>query len=225
MKTIKFPREHSVGKVLITKSKYNGTWSKAIPAQGTIKIPENKYVSFWVDYKFASDLSFCSSIRKDDLTAFIAASSGKYFTDSQMKNIVHFSNLYSLQLWETDITDESLKYINQFPKLGYLGLDTSKITDTGLAHLEGCSSLRKLSIYNNKINGEGVRCLINLKLISLELLDTDINDNSIQFIQQMKYLRKLDIRETYISTKGYKELKKSLPNCDIRFGNYFKNKI
>ena len=134
MKTIKFPDDCSVGRVLISKQFNGKDWDEAIEAQGKIIIPGNKYVSFWLAPKLSTtNLSFLDLLKADDLNEFLAASS--YFSDSNTEKILHLSDLDSLQLWETEITDKTLNQIFRFSKLRVLGIDNTKITDAGLCYL------------------------------------------------------------------------------------------
>jgi hypothetical protein len=125
--------------------------------------------------------------------------------------------LDSLQLWETDITDLALKQISKFSKLRVLGIDSTKITDAGLCHLSKLPLLESLSIYCNNLNGEGLSYLTKLDLTELDIGWTNINDDSIVFLKQMKNLKYLRIFDTKITESGFFELQKVLPNCLIRF--------
>lgn len=216
MKIIEFPEDFSVGRLLIGRCYNERSWSKAIEAKGKIEVPENKYISFWVDHKLASsDLNFCSLLKSNDLKEFLVASSR--FDDSKIEKILHLSSLTSLQLWETFITDEALKQLYRFPKLRYLGLDTTKITDLGLSYLKKSTSLKSLSIYCNDINDEGLSHLTKLNLMQLDIGWTNVSDDSVTILKQMNNLKYLRIFDTKITESGFFELKKALPDCLIWF--------
>ena len=56
--------------------------------------------------------------------------------------------------------------------------------------------------------------LKNLRLLSLN--QTEITDNGLVSLQGMTTLRELFVRHTKVTEKGVAELKKYLPNCNIR---------
>ena len=51
------------------------------------------------------------------------------------------------------------------------------------------------------------------------VLATDIDDDSIEYLKQMKNLKHLRIFETKISEEGFRNLKKFLPDCHISYNH------
>lgn len=217
MRYLQFPNEFSVGKILVSE-KYNGTdWDEAIEAQGTIEVPENKYVSFWLGARLSvtTDLYFLKPIKPNDFDEFVAASS--WFSDKDTEKILHLSGLDSLQIWETEITDETLKKLPNFKKIRVLGIDSTKVTDDGLSYLSEVNSLESLSVYSTEINGSCLSHLTKLDLSQLDLGWTNIDNDSVKYLKQMKNLRYLRICNTQITESIFLELEKTLPNCKINF--------
>ncbi|HQU82873.1 MAG TPA: hypothetical protein PKY59_07100 [Pyrinomonadaceae bacterium] len=217
MRILQFPTEFSVGKLLIGE-KYDGTdWNEAIEAQGTIEVPENKYVSFWLGARLSvtTDLYFLKPIKPNDFDEFLAASS--WFSDKDIEKILYLSGLDSLQIWETEITDETLKKLSNFKKLRVLGIDSTQVTDDGLCYLSEITSLERLSVYSTEINGSCFPQLTKLNLKQLDIGWTNVGDDSIQFLKQMKSLKYLRIIDTKITESGFLELEENLPDCRIYF--------
>ena len=95
------------------------------------------------------------------------------------------------------------------------------LSDSGLKHLSGLKELRELDLSQAlKLDaGSGLKHLSGLKeLRKLDLSVTPITDSDLVHLFGLAELRELDLMYTpFVTDSGYKELRKALPKCDIRY--------
>ena len=143
--------------------------------------------------------------------------SDKKITDAGLVHLKGLTRLRDLDLRSTKITDAGLVHLKGLTGLQGLNLDNTKIADTGLAHLKGMTGLQRLYLEKTKITDAG---LVHLKgltgLQELSLSKTKITDAGLVHLKGLTRLRDLDLRSTKITDAGAAELRKALPNTDIR---------
>jgi eukaryotic-like serine/threonine-protein kinase len=152
--------------------------------------------------------------------------------------------LASLDLSDTPIEDAQLGGLANLPGLRELYLARSRITDAGLAHLKGCRALQRLDLAGAPINGSGLMHLRDLpdlrrlhiggpqlnelflvelaglkKLERLGLSKYVLSTQALQSLAQLSQLRELDLSDTKLAPKQLADLKKALPNCQIKQGS------
>jgi hypothetical protein len=69
----------------------------------------------------------------------------------------------------------------------------TSISDEGLPHLLALNGLQILSLHH-----------------------TRVTDQSVEYLAQLKSLRSLDIKWTYLTLDGVLKLRAALPGCEIR---------
>lgn len=115
------------------------------------------------------------------------------------------------------ITDDGLRHVSGLSNLETLVLGGSGITDDGLKHISGLSKLEVLGLYGLPITDAGVKHTLGLpRLRSLELDATQITDECLESLSHSSGLKVLTMHETRVTSEGVTELKKRLPDCEIR---------
>jgi hypothetical protein len=151
---------------------------------------------------------------------------------------------HSLQFVGTRISDANLAYVRALDDTEFLELHGTSVRGPGLANISEWKSLRELFISNNPIGDEGLvhlKGLYNLewlemaetrisdagllhlrgtnKLQRLSLVLTSISDAGLRHLKSLKALRHLDLLGTHVSSDGVKDLQRTLPNCQIVWGD------
>ncbi len=120
----------------------------------------------------------------------------KHIGSEGFKAIAGLSNLKELNLRGTKISDEDLKALAGLKKLKRLDLGFTVVGDRGMKELSSVSNLEWLDLGWTKVTDAGL----------IELT-------------QLKQLRFLGLRNNkMISNQGVLEIKKSIPDLEIRFG-------
>jgi hypothetical protein len=214
---MKFPDEHSIGELSLRTLGTREEWIEFAEAKGEIIIPTSKEILLEVSSTAVFDPTIFSNLEPDSLSVFEWVSTSKV-TDDAIKHIQHLRGLSGLALWETGIGDEALWYLRQLSNLRWLDIGDTNITDNGLAYLCELDSLDELTLLNGRITDNGLAHLLRLpKLGGLDLMQTLVTDEGAEFLARLTSLRNLRIFKTKISEAGYKELKRELPDCQIRF--------
>lgn len=90
--------------------------------------------------------------------------------------------------------------------------------DTGMEHLRDLKRLKSLMITNNPVSDADLEYLKGMaKLEWLDLHGTTITDSGLEHLKGLTSLTDLDLSGTDTTEDGRATLKKSLPNCEIRF--------
>jgi hypothetical protein len=97
-------------------------------------------------------------------------------------------------VWATVKTDAGLEALKDLPGLQLLDLTDSGITDAGLAHLKNLP-----------------------KLEWLRLDGTEVTDAGLEHIKGMPQLRLIHLYATHVTERGVADLRKALPNLEIRW--------
>lgn len=139
--------------------------------------------------------------------------------DIQKKGLYSFSTVIKMSESPSDILCLyaggnlfcNLQSISKFPQLKELYVDDNRLND--ISELSKCSNLEILVLSYNDI--QSVSAIT--KLTKLRHLDLSSNQNfdNIKSLQKMKTLDTLNISNTNISVKQYRQLCKKLPDCLI----------
>lgn len=144
-----------------------------------------------------------------------------HFTGQGLQQLAGLRQLAELNLWHCEaMTDEGLRVCASMPRLRRLNLAScSRIGDAGLRALRRSEQLRELFLDDCQgVTVAGIRHLSQLKLRELTLSRCrQVDDRALPVLATMRSLRFLDLRGCLEITDGaLVELKKSLPNCEVR---------
>ena len=146
-----------------------------------------------------------------------AAYSRRYgHPDSYLAYLKGCPMLEEIDLSRCPIGDAGLVSISDLPSLRRLVLAGTKVSDDGLKALRP-GSLRTLDLSGTKITDAGLKYLckpgIAERLTELNLADTAVTDNAVEYLRKMPRLKTLRLTGTTISDQGVEKLRQSLPNC------------
>ena len=137
-------------------------------------------------------------------------------TDAGLVHLKPLRRLKSLVMGRTQITDAGLEHVVRLTSLQSLSLFDTQITDEGLVHLQKLTSLEDLGLDRTRISDAGLaRLQLLVKLKRLGLGETQITDAGLEHVRHLKNLEQLRIGRTQVSDAGVKQLKQSLPNCEV----------
>ena len=139
--------------------------------------------------------------------------------DSYLGYLKRCPMLEEIDLSRCPIGDNGLVSISDLPSLRRLVLAGTRVSDNGLKALRP-GSLRTLDLSGTKITDAGLKNLcsspgIAERLTELNLKDTAVTDNAIQYLRKMSRLKKLCLKGTKVSDKSVEELRHLLPDCRI----------
>jgi Leucine-rich repeat (LRR) protein len=143
-----------------------------------------------------------------------------------------FKNLQTLDLSNTQVSEEGLKELKGCKNLKYLNLKGTAVTDEGLKELKGLKNLRTLylpvvtdgvlrslrevgllhALANAQAEG-GKRPAGDDDMIYLDLSGTQVTNEGLKELKDLKNLRVLSLLNTKVTDEGLKELKEALPMC------------
>ena len=135
----------------------------------------------------------------------------------ELAHIGSLAGLKALDLEESSIDTEDIRYLATLGALESLNLKEVDLDGDALVHFKGLTQLKQLRLDGNKITNESLRHLAHLT--GLERLDIDenpITDAGLKHLYGLTGLRHLDLKDTKVTAKGIEELRKALPNCNVR---------
>jgi hypothetical protein len=111
-------------------------------------------------------------------------------------------------------SDAGLKVVGKLTNLRELYLEggdvdgvRAHVTDDGLKNLAGLTKLTKLSLSRKKgFTGAGLRYLKDAPLLELDLSKTEVNDQGLTALKQLKKLQRLRLNYTKVTDKVVAEL-------------------
>jgi hypothetical protein len=213
----RFPQDRSIGYLSTRKSDGRQEWNEYAPARGEITVPGELAVKLSIDACADFDPAVFSKFEPQALEVFEWVSTSRV-SDAAIKHLRHLIGLKGLELWETNIGDLALRSIKWLYNLEWLDVGDTKITDEGLESVSELSSLDYLTLLNNRITDKGLAHLRPLsKLRGLDLMNTLVSDDGVEALSRLSSLRSLRIVKTHFTANGYKELKKALRHCQIRY--------
>ena len=160
----------------------------------------------------------------------------KHVTDQELEALVDLPKLRSLTLSMTSVEGAGLKHLRRLTSLVELDLHDSPVDDAGLANVSELSSIKSLNLGGTLITNDGLSYLRNLPhLVSLDLentkvssrglenlgpllarlqvldiVHTQIGDDSLPTLKRMVGLRVLRVRLAQFSDSAYRDLRHSL---------------
>jgi hypothetical protein len=134
-----------------------------------------------------------------------------------MKEVGRLKKLKRLHLERTQVGDDGLKALKELKDLRGLFLAGCKITDDGLKELAGMESLRQLDLSVAELTDAGVTNIKPLKeLRILRLMRSGVTDLCVKDLREFRKLELVNLNQAKMTNKGFDELQKVLPDCDIR---------
>jgi hypothetical protein len=140
-------------------------------------------------------------------------------------------NIFGIRLLGNQIKNESLAYLNYIPRLKRLTIMCAlDMTDEGLVHLANLTELEYLWFGYAPITDQGMKHLTKLsKLRELHLgiftrskdgsPEQGFQDAGLVYLKELKSLRKLTYRNTKLTDEAVDDLRKALPDCEIKSGS------
>jgi Leucine-rich repeat (LRR) protein len=139
-------------------------------------------------------------------------------TDSGLQGLPKWPELEHLSLHRTAVTDAGLKELSGLSSLQHLTLSSTGVTGSGLRELTARKSLQRLELSSAKVTDEGLKGLASLA--ALEMLDLSGNDQvtdaGLKELAGLTSLQSLNLASTKVTKAGVEQLKKALPECQIR---------
>lgn len=132
-------------------------------------------------------------------------------SEADFTPIRRFKNLETLVLAESGLRDEQLTHVGPLSNLKWLNLARTEVTDIGVKHLEKLQRLEYLSLWDNPgISDRCAHSLLELRSLQiLEIMETEIGDDTLRVLATHPSLVQLDVSKTWISDEGLAALAKS----------------
>lgn len=127
-------------------------------------------------------------------------------TDRAFLEIKHMKKLINLQVDNVSITDSSFKHLSAVP-LERISVRLNRLHDEALKHIAQIKTLKHLQCgKNDQLTGDGYAELKNLPLLqNLDVLDNPIDVKTAKAIAQLK-IHTINLSNTSINDDGLKEL-------------------
>ncbi|MCS4303477.1 hypothetical protein [Chryseobacterium sp. BIGb0232] len=118
------------------------------------------------------------------------------------------SDHFRLEWGESLSNFSELSYLSQFPNLRSATFTNTNLNDEGLAHVSDCSMIDNLNLQDTEITNEGIQYLQNLYTLRyLRLKDNlQLTDECVPYLIELESLENLEIQETSITENGLKKL-------------------
>ncbi len=100
-------------------------------------------------------------------------------------------NLKELHVSSLEFDDRCIRMLLQMESLTILSLDSTGVTDQGIASLASVQTLRHLSLRYTKITGQGFKSFSSHPIQSLDLSDTNTDDDGLMYIGHCEDLQVL----------------------------------
>lgn len=164
-------------------------------------------------------------------------------------SMLRLTGLKELTLSGRMVEDETLQRVSKMPVLRKLGLESAFITDGGIQILRRLRNLRSLTIYlGDRVSNQGIDQIADMSLsdIHITLLTAsndrvkalrkisglkdlkfvsanNVDDAAIPHLAELTELETLILSDARFSHAGVKELRTSLPKCQIEIDNRPRN--
>lgn len=129
------------------------------------------------------------------------ACSGEKFSDEHAATLVHAITLTSLQCVRSPITNHGLHNLRQLTQLKHLDfLQFSAVGDEGIAALSGLTKLEDLNLLDSNVSDQSANTIAGfVRLRSLSLAGTQFTDSGLSQLAVLTSLEHLNLRECAIS--------------------------
>lgn len=135
--------------------------------------------------------------------------------------LAHLTTLRRISVEGCPVTDEGLLGIARCQSIERLAVEGSAVTDQGLKEMGRLPSLRMLFLRNTRLTLAGLQSIQEgcPRLESLSLCDSNIYDDAIPILAQMKRLNDVYLLGTGLTKAGARRLIKELPSSKVRVWN------
>lgn len=141
--------------------------------------------------------------------------------DSKNLRLLKGLKLRSLSVGSNQtIDDEAIAVIAElFPNLDRLYIDRSPVTSKGLCYFKGLKKLKAIDISYTKIDDDGLSCLIDLPLSTIEIGNTDVSGKGLISLTKCKTLKEIKALGTVSESYDFvrHELKRLRPDIRLVF--------
>lgn len=138
-------------------------------------------------------------------------------TSSGIARLTVLQDLTTLYISETNISGPGLAELHKLPQLRYISLKNCQLTPEDMQRLSGLTELDNLGLDHTNVSDEHLAQLTNLpKLRTLWLSKCPVTDEAVKHLSQFTTLQNLYLHGSEISEHGVKDLRKALPQCQVR---------
>ena len=127
-------------------------------------------------------------------------------TDDSLGWLENCRTLREVRLNQTQITDGCMDHLVRLPQLSSISAASTKFGDAAMARLASMTKLNGLNLDATSVTNAGMRLLSAIRLTSLSLRDTAIDDDSIptliQVMSNQADLHELDLRGSRLTLQG-----------------------
>ncbi len=209
-RTIRFPADRSVGKLLVPRIEdsvwdsehhqpvYWGNWGWEYigEAKGKVAVPADAKVKLTLGAAEMSDLSWIADLGADDLYALSSAWTGRIagteFGDAELEQLRPLTGLRELLLPNSRISDKGLRAIADLSSLRLLLLRSARVGNAGVAHVAKLESLETLALHADRVSDKGLAHLTELKSLKyLSLMIAKIRGPGMAHLARLPSLRYL----------------------------------
>ena len=145
--------------------------------------------------------------------------SNKKITAAGLAKLASLPKLAALNVRVSpQLTDDDLAMLETFPAL--IDLRLLGVTDQGLAHVGRLPKLRQVLLIRFNITDEGIASLANLPILDILMFQQGVGltDANLSNLAKLTKLRRLDFFFCDdVTEEGIAELRKVMPQCEIRF--------
>ncbi len=136
--------------------------------------------------------------------------------DTHVRNVekVKIAEGFSYDQIGSDEAEQTLHgLINKPSPRNSADFSTLNFTDEMMKRVATIKELKSLDVSHTKVTDEGLKRIVKLPLVELELVQCAITDEGLKSVAKIKTLEKLNISETAVSDAGVPDLLK-LPKLD-----------
>lgn len=165
-------------------------------------------------------------------------------TDETLVIVKSFPHLKTLCIEDAQVTDRGMLHVGTLAGLEELVLSRTSVTEDGLKHFRELKHLRRFELPGLKFSANGLRTLtinmalaetlhdLNLRSCTFEdpslavltsfpalrrlwLSNTNVSDDAVDHLKQLKNLKELHVNSTHMSESGFAALRRALPNARV----------
>lgn len=203
---LNFPGDKSYGGIVVCDAPVfvlheQTTHSVSFKAQGTVKVPANKFVLFAPNANYIATPHALDHLPANSFDGVIfrfmaMEDSDEGKGDPALAALSHFTSLRSLDLQKAEITDKGLSQLNKLKELEYLGLFSTEVKGTFLKDILALKKLRVLLLSHDGIDPACLKYLPQFpELVQLNLCRTRLTNAGALPLAQCLNLRVLDISD------------------------------
>jgi hypothetical protein len=146
---------------------------------------------------------------------------GTAVSDTELRYLSRLIHLRKLLLAKTAVTDAGLIHLGRLTELRVLCLNRTAVTDAGLDYLNRLPNIKSLYLKGTAVTGSSFVTTSGFADLELLILsETNVTDAGLAGLSRLTNLRFLQLEDQLedaaITANGMKELKRALPNCNIR---------